>query len=189
MTRQKGFKHSEETKRKIGLANAIKLKGKKQSKETIEKRASKLRGKKRPKFSKEWRENMRKSHIGKIHSGSFKKGHKNLNVLGKGGFKKGDKPWNYIDGRSKLLLTARYGKDWRKIRTRILIRDDYKCKNCGLHKSEVKFMDVHHIIPFLISFNNSENNLIALCRKCHAKVETNLIQKNKLGKNNHVTSM
>ena len=189
MTRQKGFKHSEETKRKIGLANAIALKGNKQSQETIKKRASKLRGKKRPKFSKKWIENMRKSHLGKIHFGSFKKGHK-INIGGnKGGFKKGSKPWNYIDGRSKLLPPSRYGKDWKKIRTRILIRDDYKCKNCGSHKSEVKFMDVHHIIPFLISFNNSENNLIVLCRRCHMKIETNLIQKNKLGKNNHVTKL
>lgn len=89
----------------------------------------------------------------------------------KNGFKKGHKPWNYIDGRSKFISPARYGSDWKKIRTRILIRDDYECQKCGAHKSEVRFMDVHHKKSFLISRDNSEDNLIALCRKCHVLVE------------------
>lgn len=172
MTRQKGFKHSKETKRKIGLANAISLKGNKQSQETIEKRASKLRGKKRPKFSKEWRENMRKSHIGKIHSGSFKKGHK-LSVGNKGGFKKGDKPWNYIDGRSKWMAPARYGDDWDKIRYLVYLRDKFTCQDCGINKQR---LDVHHKIPFLISFDNSLKNLIALCKSCHGKEESRIMK-------------
>ncbi len=183
MTFKKGHKQTEETKRKIGLANAINLKGYKQSPEHIEKRVSQLRGRKRSPFSKQWRKNMSKSHIGKIHSGSFKKGHKHpketLKKISES--LRGKKSWNYIDGRSKLLSPARYGKNWKKIRTRILIRDDYKCKNCGSHKSEVKFMDIHHINPFLISYNNSENNLITLCRRCHMEIEKNLIKKNKVG--------
>jgi len=163
-------KHTEETKKKIGLANAIKLKGKKQSLEHIERRVSQLRGKKRPKFSEEWKINMSKSHIGKIHSGSFKKGNLHLNF--------GKKPWNYIDGRSKLLAPARYGDDWDKIRYLIYLRDHFTCQKCAIKGVR---LDVHHKIPFMVSFDNSLSNLISLCRPCHMKEEKKIIKKYQMG--------
>ena len=70
----KGHTTSEETRKKIGMANSVSLKGKKQSLETIEKRAFKLRGRKRPPFSLEWRMNLSKSTRGKKrHSSEYKK--------------------------------------------------------------------------------------------------------------------
>ena len=77
-------------------------------------------------------------------------------------FKKEKDNINFIDGRSKFVCPGRFGSDWKKIRTRILIRDDYKCQKCGVYKSDVRFMDIHHKESFLISFDNSENNLITL---------------------------
>ena len=110
---------------------------------------------------------------GKKHSKEHKRNQSKgiKNNLPSTSFKKGYIPWNYIDGRSKTISPARYGSGWKKIRTRILIRDDYECQKCGIHKSKVRFMDVHHKIPFLTSFDNSEGNLIALCRGCHALAE------------------
>jgi len=52
-----GVKHTEEIKRIIGE----KSRGRKQSKETIEKRMKHLRGKKRPPFSQEWKDNISKA--------------------------------------------------------------------------------------------------------------------------------
>lgn len=52
-----GVKHTEETKRIIGE----KSRGRKQSKESIEKRMQHLRGKKRPPFSQEWKDNISKA--------------------------------------------------------------------------------------------------------------------------------
>jgi len=62
---------------------------------------------------------------------------------------------------------AKYGKDWPKIRARIVRRDGGRCKIC----EEKKGLHVHHIIPFKISHSNEDLNLVTLCRKCHPKVE------------------
>ncbi len=109
------------------------------------------------------RKKMSERKIGKIPSCPFKKGH----PYGKR-FKKGNKPWNYIDGRSRLLAPARYGDDWDKIRYLVYLRDRFTCQDCEVTG---KRLDIHHIIPFLISFDNSLGNLITLCRKCHMKAE------------------
>lgn len=88
----------------------------------------------------------------------------------------GYKPWNYIDGRSKILGPARYGDDWDNIRYLIYLRDKFTCQDCGITGIS---LDVHHIKPFLISRDNSLTNLISLCRSCHMKRERNLIMEYK----------
>lgn len=88
-------------------------------------------------------------------------------------FKRGHKPWNYIDGRSKLLGPARYGDDWDKIRYLIYLRDKFTCQDCGIKGIR---LDVHHKVPFLISFDNSLSNLITLCRSCHMKEEAKIMR-------------
>jgi len=93
---------------------------------------------------------------------------------------KGRKPWNYIDGRSKLLAPARYGDDWDKIRYLVYLRDKFTCQDCEIKGIR---LDVHHIIPFLVSRDNSLKNLISLCRSCHMKQEKNLIIELKGGNN------
>ena len=85
--------------------------------------------------------------------------------------------WNYVDGRSKRVSPKRYGDDWDKIRRIIYIRDNFTCQKCG--KTKI-VLDIHHIKPFLESFDNSLNNLVALCRSCHMKEENNLRRKTKV---------
>ena len=88
---------------------------------------------------------------------------------------KGRKPWNYIDGRSKLLGPARYGDDWDKIRLLIYARDKFTCQECGEKMSKIPF-HIHHKIPFLISFDNSPKNLITLCPPCHRRIEAEIMR-------------
>ncbi len=103
----------------------------------------------------------------------FKKG-----VIPKTAFKKGHKPWNYIDGRSNLRSPDRYGDDWSKIRRLVYERDNYTCQRCGkLMKNSKEAFHIHHIVPFLDSFDNSLSNLITLCKSCHSIVECNYLKR------------
>ena len=170
-------KHTEETRKKISESR----KGCRHSEETKRKMSDSRRGENSyffgKKHSDESKIKMSESHKSSLSKKKYIKSNpshlfqKGKGLGNKNGFKKGNMPWSYIDGRSKFISPARYGSNWKKIRTRILIRDDYTCQDCGIHKSRVRFIDVHHKIPFLKSFDNSEENLVALCRKCHALAE------------------
>lgn len=86
-------------------------------------------------------------------------------------FKKGDKPWNYIDGRSRKQTWNRYGTDWKRIRQQVLIRDNGQCQICGRFEGR---LEIHHKTPFLISKDNSLDNLITLCAPCHRRIESEI---------------
>ena len=102
---------------------------------------------------------------------AFEEGKKSR--IHKKSFKKGHKPWNYIDGRSKTKGPARYGDDWDKIRYLVYLRDRFTCQDCGIKGIR---LHIHHKIPFLISFDNSLNNLITLCRSCHRQEEAKIMR-------------
>lgn len=93
----------------------------------------------------------------------------------KGLFKKGQRPWNYFDGKSQERYYSTNGDDWGAIRNLVLCRDEYKCQHC---EKEGK-LHIHHIIPFMISFNNSLNNLITLCPSCHSKEDMRMLKERK----------
>ena len=46
-----------------------------------------------------------------------------------------------------------------------------------LMRNSKKAFHVHHKIPFLISFDNSLNNLETLCPSCHSSVECNYLKR------------
>ena len=58
--------------------------------------------------------------------------------------------------------------EFREIRKIVLKRDKNICQLCGNNK---KTLQVHHLIPYRISEDNSLENLISLCPSCHGKVE------------------
>ena len=67
--------------------------------------------------------------------------------------------------------------DWLKLAEQIRERDSYKCTRCGKTNEQSltnygRSLDVHHIIPFILSRDNSPNNLRALCLSCHRTIET-----------------
>ena len=115
----------------------------------------------------------------------FKKGH---TPWSKGKKLMGWKPWSYIDGRSKFVGPGRYGDDWSKIRLIIYARDNFACQECGVTMNETRQAHhVHHIVPFLISFDNSLKNLITLCSSCHRQEEVRIMRELKKVENGGIT--
>lgn len=70
----------------------------------------------------------------------------------------------YIDGRYRhtRLTTA----IWQRIRRQVLAKFPV-CSICGSDKTR----SVHHIIPYRISQDDGLDNLVALCKRCHSKIE------------------
>ena len=59
------------------------------------------------------------------------------------------------------------GSQWRKIRAATIERQPF-CSLCGTGKN----LQVHHIVPFRLTQDNSDANLTPLCVKHHKIVET-----------------
>lgn len=70
----------------------------------------------------------------------------------------GYKPYKYNYSKSNRLD--------ENIRTATFIRDNGKCQMCGLNHS----LEAHHITPRRYNGNDSINNLITLCNKCHKSI-------------------
>lgn len=60
-----------------------------------------------------------------------------------------------------------YSDNWDNIRKMVYARDGYRCAMCGKKGK----LHAHHIVPVKISHDNSLNNLVAVCEKCHRKLE------------------
>ena len=59
--------------------------------------------------------------------------------------------------------------EWDIIRKRVYARDNWTCQVCKKHcRNNIQ---CHHIVPYRITQDNSENNLITLCCSCHIKEE------------------
>jgi hypothetical protein len=131
----------------------------------------------------------------KSKEGTFQKGHKNFNSELKGCFKKGEihcpaeinrqlGKQRYLAGVHPFVAKNRLAqllankdqwhglgkKAWKDLSRKILRRDNYLCMSCGddLHKRKY---NCHHIRPFSVSKDNSEENLTSLCIPCHASIE------------------
>ena len=80
----------------------------------------------------------------------------------------GEKSSNWQGGIS--FIARGYGIEFNKeLKQQILERDNYTCQNpqCGIEIGNYKGLDVHHID--YNKKNNDEENLITLCKNCHAK--------------------
>lgn len=60
-----------------------------------------------------------------------------------------------------------YTESWDDIRRRVYQRDNHRCVMCD-KKGKVS---AHHIVPVVVSHDNSMSNLITVCSKCHRKLE------------------
>lgn len=63
--------------------------------------------------------------------------------------------------------TTGRGSQWRAIRLAQIKKSPY----CGWCGSVKKRLQVHHIVPFRLTHDNSDANLIPLCGSCHKHVE------------------
>jgi len=55
---------------------------------------------------------------------------------------------------------------WRSLSDEIIQRDEHQCTRC----SSAVDLVVHHIIPWIISRDDSPDNLTTLCRTCHSNL-------------------
>jgi 5-methylcytosine-specific restriction endonuclease McrA len=56
------------------------------------------------------------------------------------------------------------GSRWIKLR-REMIAEHGKCASCGVTEK----LSVHHMIPWRLTHDNRPENLVVLCRPCHAR--------------------
>lgn len=74
------------------------------------------------------------------------------------------------------------GGDWREVVKLIRERDRYTCQCCGMTQDESlevykTQIQIHHKVPYRLTKDNSLENLISLCNKCHTYIEQNLTVK------------
>jgi len=167
------YHHSKKTKRKIGLANSIALKGKKQSEESNRKRSKSLKGRKNSlgyRHTKEWKDEaskrLKKSHQEGKRKFVYKKISETKKKIwkGKSPFGYGSEHPNWNNGSS----FEPYSVDWTDdLKRAIRKRDKYTCQLCGKEPAII----VHHID--YDKKNCNSDNLIILCDSCHGKTNFN----------------
>ena len=79
-----------------------------------------------------------------------------------------EKASNWKGGTSVLLKRRFSHIEWKIQREKCYKRDNWTCQIC---KKTNCLLHLHHIVPYRITQDNSENNLITLCASCHAKEE------------------
>jgi len=74
-------------------------------------------------------------------------------------------------GTKEATMARMRDTAWHKLRLIIYARDKWKCQICGIHGSRRIKLHCHHIVPYRVTQDNSEENLITLCAKCHTTEE------------------
>lgn len=150
MSRLKGFKHTEESKKKMSLWQI----GKHHSPTTEIKKGQHIsiktefkKGRKIPKeISEKWSKN-----------------------------RKGSGNPNWKGGKTKLILILRTSKQYKLWRTAVFERDNYTCIWCGLKGNQTGgYLEADHIKPFAYypELRFAIDNGRTLCRECHKKTDT-----------------
>lgn len=73
----------------------------------------------------------------------------------------------FLAEREGTDLHHQKGRANDETRFRIKQRDGNKCTECG---STVN-LEIHHIVPRRLGGGNTDDNLVTLCKTCHAKTE------------------
>ena len=55
-------------------------------------------------------------------------------------------------------------------------RDDYTCQICGKNETSEDYLHVHHIVPYRIFEDQTNDNLITVCRACHIEIESKFLK-------------
>jgi endogenous inhibitor of DNA gyrase (YacG/DUF329 family) len=90
----------------------------------------------------------------------------------KGKFTKEKNP-NWRGGKSYEPYTPEFDEE---LKLKVLKRDNFRCQICGVfkNKSRNNYLQIHHIDGN--KKNNSLDNLISLCPRCHGKVTAGVLK-------------
>lgn len=108
--------------------------------------------------------NMRLSHLGYVMPEEQKRNISESN--------KGEKHWNWKGGITTENSRIRRSREYVEWRTKIYIRDNYTCQNCGQIGGKLV---ADHIKPFADypELRFDLNNGRTLCHNCHIKIGAN----------------
>lgn len=72
------------------------------------------------------------------------------------------------------------GKDWNDIKEQARKRDNYRCQHCAISDIECiqlfgAPLQVHHIVPYRLSYDHSLSNLKTLCNHCHGIADNDFL--------------
>ena len=99
--------------------------------------------------------------------------------------KKQQSRWKEYQAKAGTAEARWYGTFWRKLRKRIMERDNGLCQECLRHGIYTPATDVDHIIPKAAGGTDSPNNLQCLCKKCHRIKTSKEDSKNKVQPEKH----
>lgn len=80
--------------------------------------------------------------------------------------------WNKEHAGKRYLQNS----EWRELREKVLIRDNYRCNKCKCYPSNNKPLHIHHIIERCQWWEDSLDNLIALCQSCHNEIHSKWVK-------------
>ncbi len=92
-------------------------------------------------------------------------------MASKGGRCEDHQPEPWCTSKAKSASDRGYGYQWKKIRSKALIRDAHLCQHCFKKGIITVATDVDHIIPKAKGGTNALENLQSLCNSCH-KIKT-----------------
>jgi hypothetical protein len=93
----------------------------------------------------------------------------------------GDKSPNWQGGITNAYRLHHNTRAWDKRRKECYSRDHGVCQYCQKSSKEVR-ITAHHIKPWRTTKDDSLNNLITLCLKCHQKEEHRIRKDMKIGR-------
>lgn len=181
----KGYKLSEETKKRMSIARSGPLNssfGKPKSEEHKRKISESLKGRKMPWVSE--------SNSKRVYSNATREKRKQVmtKVIKKlwstTSFRNkmtGENNSRWVKDRTSYLEKCRIRRtqDWKKWRESVFKRDDYTCQECGVIGG---YLEPHHIKPIREDWKQifEIKNGITLCRICHKRTmfkESNFTEK------------
>lgn len=187
------YKKMVETHKKVGVGKW--MKGRKIHKSSIAKRVAKMKGRKRPPFSDEWRRRIGEAGRGRVWTpeqlARLKEAQDKYRYTPEYRQKQrlahlGEKSANWKGGITPLRIIIRESKAYIHWRAAIYQRDNYTCQLCGRYSGQMHvdhypktFASILHeyqIKSLLEAINCKElwdtNNGRVLCVDCHKKTDT-----------------
>ena len=86
-------------------------------------------------------------------------------------------------GNNYKVSKCKHSNVWKTLSVKL--RKENNCLRCDSNER----LEVHHIIPYSISKNNSLKNLVVLCKFCHKLIEDNNIKIKNLIKDWEITRL